>query len=120
VTIWFFPDWVFSQARIHSISRLFLQMLEMLGTEQLLMKVSMSGMLWWVRQVVLILLGSFFLLFGIHLLILAYRLNDPSWFIMMFFASNLIILISAALLVGFILRIVNVLKRIRNQGDPDA
>ena len=77
----------------------------------------MSGILWWVRQVILILLGSFFLLFGIHLLILAYRLNDPSWFIMMFFASNLIILISAALLVGFILRIVTVLRNPKKQED---
>ncbi|MFO7738172.1 MAG: hypothetical protein R6V46_06865 [Desulfatiglandaceae bacterium] len=80
----------------------------------------MPGMLWWIRQVILIVSGTFFLLFGIHLLISAYRLHDPAWFIMTFFASNLIILISAALLVGFILRIVNVLKRLRNQGDPDA
>jgi hypothetical protein len=49
-------------------------------------------------------MGFFFLLFGIHLLIAAYRLNNPFWFIMTFFASNLIILISAALLVGFIIR----------------
>jgi hypothetical protein len=89
----------------------------MQGTQRVLIKVSMSGILWWVRQVILILLGSFFLLFGIHLLILAYRLNDPSWFIMMFFASNLIILISAALLVGFILRIVTVLRNPKKQED---
>lgn len=89
----------------------------MQGTQRVLIKVSMSGILWWVRQVILILLGSFFLLFGIHLLILAYRLNDPSWFIMTFFASNLIILISAALLVGFILRIVTVLKNPKKQED---
>jgi hypothetical protein len=80
----------------------------------------MPGMLWWIRQFILILMGCFFLVFGIHLLILAYRLNDPSWFIMTFFASNLIILISAALLIGFILRIVNVLKRPRDPGSTGA
>ncbi|MGD2126072.1 MAG: hypothetical protein PVG99_08340 [Desulfobacteraceae bacterium] len=64
----------------------------------------MSRIFRWIWQIVLTLMGFFFLLFGIHLLIAAYRLNNPFWFIMTFFASNLIILISAALLVGFIIR----------------
>ena len=51
--------------------------------------------------------GCFFLAFGIILLISAYQLKDPFWFIMTFFASNLIILISAALLVGFIVQMVS-------------
>ena len=67
----------------------------------------MAEILWWVRQVILTLMGCFFLVFGIHLLISAYHLNNPFWFIMTFFASNLIILISAALLVGFILRMTS-------------
>ncbi|MGE5842135.1 MAG: hypothetical protein ACM335_07650 [Deltaproteobacteria bacterium] len=46
----------------------------------------------------------FFLLFGVYLLILAYRLPDPLSFIMTFFASNLIILISAVLLLGLVLK----------------
>jgi hypothetical protein len=46
----------------------------------------------------------FFLLFGIYLLILSYHLTDPFSFIMTFFASNLVILISAALLLGLILK----------------
>jgi hypothetical protein len=46
----------------------------------------------------------FFLLFGIYLLILSYQLTDPLSFIMTFFASNLVILISAALLLGLVLR----------------
>jgi len=52
------------------------------------------------------LIGLFFLLFGIHLLIAAYNLKDPALFIMSFFASNFIILISATLLIGFVYRIV--------------
>jgi hypothetical protein len=51
--------------------------------------------------------GCFFLGFGIQLLISAYQLKNPFWFVMTFFASNLIILISAALLVGFIVRMVS-------------
>ena len=64
----------------------------------------MFGMFWWIRQVFLTLVGGFFLIFGIQLLISAYQLKNPFWFVMTFFASNLIILISAALLVGFIVR----------------
>ena len=46
----------------------------------------------------------FFLLFGIYLLIMSYRLTDPLSFIMTFFASNLMILISGALLLGLVLK----------------
>jgi hypothetical protein len=71
----------------------------------------MSGIFWWIRQVILTLVGCFFLLFGVHVLIAAYQLEDPSWFIMTFFASNFIILISAALLVGFIFRMITALRK---------
>jgi membrane protein YdbS with pleckstrin-like domain len=46
----------------------------------------------------------FFLLFGIYLLVLAYHLTDPFAFIMTFFASNLVILISAVFLLGLVLK----------------
>lgn len=78
----------------------------------------MPGLLWWVWQIVLILAGIFFLLFGIHLLIAAYGLDNPFWFIMTFFSSNLIILISLALLVGFFFRIKGVFQR-DNTSDND-
>lgn len=66
----------------------------------------MTNLLWWIKHIALLLAGGFFLLFGIYLLISAYYLNDPITFVMTFFASNFIILISAALLLGFIMRIV--------------
>ena len=66
----------------------------------------MSGIFWWMWQIILTLTGCFFLIFGVNLLIAAYQLKHPSWFIMTFFASNLIILISAALLIGFIYRMI--------------
>lgn len=69
-------------------------------------RVSMSGIFWWIWQVILTLAASFFLFFGIHLLIAAYHLKNPFWFIMTFFASNLIILISATILVGIIYRMI--------------
>jgi hypothetical protein len=72
--------------------------------------VLMYSIFWWVRQVLLILAGCFFLTFGIHVLIAAYKLKDPYSFIMAFFASNLIMLISATLILGFILRMVKVYR----------
>jgi TRAP-type C4-dicarboxylate transport system permease small subunit len=60
---------------------------------------------WWVIQIVLALVALFFILFGVNLLYMAYQVNDPFKFIMTFFSSNLIILIGAALFIGFILKI---------------
>jgi hypothetical protein len=64
------------------------------------------GPLWWAFHAVVILMSAFFLLFGIDLLAASYRLADPFFFIMTFFSSNLIILISAVLLVGFCWRMI--------------
>ena len=68
------------------------------------------SLLWWIRQFALIMLGVGFLVFGIHVLILAYHLEDPFIFILTFFSSNFIILISAALLVGFVYRAIRFRK----------
>ena len=70
----------------------------------------MLSIFWWLRQAILILVGFFFLLFGILMLISAYQLKDPYSFIMAFFASNLMILISATLVLGFVLRMVKVYR----------
>ena len=59
---------------------------------------------YWIWHIVLAVVALFFLLFGIQLLVIAYRFNDPFYFIMTFFSSNLIILISGALLFGLIWR----------------
>jgi hypothetical protein len=61
---------------------------------------------WWVKQIILIVLGGFYLYFGVHLLLASYQLNNPFYFLMTFFASNFIILISAALLIGFAYRLI--------------
>ena len=66
----------------------------------------MSIIFWLIRQVILILIGAFFLYYGVQLLISSYDLKDPFIFIMTFFASNFIILISATLVFGFTYRII--------------
>jgi len=66
--------------------------------------------LWWVKQIAFISIGGFYLYFGVHLLIAAYQMNNPFSFVLTFFASNFIILISGALLVGFIYRIIMAFK----------
>jgi len=72
------------------------------------------GAYWWIRQFVLIVIAGFYLVFGIQLLVSAYRLNDPTSFIYTFYASNFIILFSGALLVGFVYRLVAAYRRTRN------
>ncbi len=76
----------------------------------------MYRVFWWVRQVLLILAGCFFLVFGIHILIAAYGLKDPYSFVMTFFASNFIILISATLIFGFIMRMIKVYRILKEEG----
>ena len=73
-------------------------------------------MIGWIQEGILSAACVFFLLFGIHLMIAAYGLNNPFWFIMTFFSSSLIILISATLLLGFILRMI---RRYRTRGERD-
>jgi len=75
----------------------------------------MSVIFWWVRQVVLILIGVFFLVFGIQLLISAYQLKDPFSFLMTFFASNFIILISGTLIIGFAYRMISAYRQSKNK-----
>ena len=79
----------------------------------------MSNVFWWLRQIVLISISAFFLYYGIRLLVSAYELNDPFTFLMTFFASNFIILISAALMIGFAYRMIRAYRQSRNS-DPDT
>ena len=68
---------------------------------------------WWPAQTILLLISLFFFIFGIDLLSGSYSLDDPFNFIMTFFAACLIILISLTLLMGFIIKMARVYKRIR-------
>jgi hypothetical protein len=74
-----------------------------------------AGSYWWIRQLVLIAVAGFYLAFGIQLLVSAYRLKEPTSFIYTFYASNFIILISGALLAGFVYRLVAAYRRTRSR-----
>jgi hypothetical protein len=74
----------------------------------------MSNLFWWIWQIILISVGAFFLYFGIRLLISAYELKDPFTFLMTFFASNFIILISSTLIIGFAYRMIKAFKQSKN------
>jgi hypothetical protein len=71
-------------------------------------------LLWWTACSASALLSVFFLFVGISLCIASYNLNHPHQFILTFFASNLIILISVVVIIAVIIRVVS---RVRH-GDP--
>jgi hypothetical protein len=50
------------------------------------------------------------MMLGIHVLISAYKIKDPFAFMLSFFASNFIILISATLLIAFAIRLAQYRK----------
>ncbi len=64
--------------------------------------------------------GLLFLTFGVYLLISAYELDDPFSFIIYLFASNLVILISAALTLGFIWNLFLLTRQKPRMEKPDA
>jgi len=70
---------------------------------------------WWVTQIILLVLAIFFIIFGIDLLYTAYQLTEPFSFIMTFFASNFIILISATLLFSFVYKIVRYIRKTKEK-----
>jgi hypothetical protein len=65
---------------------------------------------WWAGQIAFGFLSMGFLFMGIDTLVYAYHLKNPHEFIMYFFSSNLIILISA---VGLLWPVFNIYRSIR-------
>ena len=65
-------------------------------------------------------IACFFVFFGISLLVAAYSLGDPFSFIMTFFAASLIILISAVMVMGFVVRMRRVMLIDRPVNDHQA
>lgn len=72
---------------------------------------------WWIMSIASVILATFFLFLGIHLCLASYHLNHPYHFIMTFFASNLIILISVVILAGVVVRIVTRLRQAQTPAD---
>ena len=65
-------------------------------------------------------IACFFVFFGISLLAASYRLGDPFSFIMTFFAASLIILISAVMVLGFVVRMRRVMLIDRSMTDHEG
>ena len=65
-------------------------------------------------------IACFFVFFGISLLAASYRLGDPFSFIMTFFAACLIILISAVMVLGFVVRMRRVMLVDRYRKDHEG
>jgi TRAP-type C4-dicarboxylate transport system permease small subunit len=73
-------------------------------------------LLWWTACGASAILSIFFLFVGISLCIASYNLNHPHQFILTFFASNLIILISVVVIIAVIIRVISRLR----QDDPQS
>ncbi len=71
--------------------------------------------IWYIIQVLLVLVSGFFLVFGIDLLRASYTLDNPYSFIMTFFSASFIILTSLALGISFIIKIIRVSRRVFRQ-----
>ncbi len=76
-----------------------------------------SRVVWWVLSTASALLSGFFLFLGINLCQASFQLGHPHQFILTFFASNLIILISAVILAGVIVRVIARLRHIEPVSD---
>ncbi len=73
---------------------------------------------WWIFQVIMTFVSGFFLIFGFDLIIGSYSLNDPFSFIMTFFAASFVILISLALMISFLIKMIRVYRQIKKSGRP--
>ncbi|OPL11504.1 MAG: hypothetical protein AVO39_05360 [delta proteobacterium MLS_D] len=58
----------------------------------------MNHLFWWTKQLVILFVSGFFLYRGVRVLIGCYGLDDPFSFIMYFFSSSLLILVSASIM----------------------
>ncbi len=69
-----------------------------------------TGFFWWVRFILFSAIAIFFLGFGVAQMIWTYKINQPIEFLMAFFSSSFIILISGTLLFAFVWKMVLRLK----------
>jgi hypothetical protein len=65
---------------------------------------------WWFKHAAIAILSIFFLILGVETLVASYRLPNPLNFIMVFFSSSLIILISLVGILYPVLQVYTLLK----------
>ena len=73
----------------------------------------MNAFFWWISKLFIGMVSLFFLARGIDVLVHSYTLNNPLEFIMYFFSSSMLILVSA---VGVIYCAFRIFRRIK--GEP--
>ena len=66
-------------------------------------------------NIICLLVSIFFVYFGVQVLLAAYTLKEPVPFVLAFFSSNLIILISLALMAGFSVKLFRIYKDFRGR-----
>lgn len=71
----------------------------------------MDPFLWWGKQFLIACVALFFLVFGLETLIGSFHLKNPMEFIMYFFSSSLMVLIS---LVGLLYPVLRIHARLKN------
>lgn len=71
----------------------------------------MSAFLWWGKTLTIGLVSLFFLVIGIDVLIASYHLDNPLEFVMYFFSSSLLIMVSAIGVYYSLLHIYNFFRR---------
>jgi hypothetical protein len=69
-----------------------------------------KGLIWWAGQALIAVFSLGVLVLGIDLCRAAFHLKEPYHFMLTLFASNLIILVSAAFFAGLIVRAIGRLK----------
>ena len=77
-------------------------------------------LVWWTVAAASAILSIFFLFVGISLCRAAYDLEHPYQFILTFFSSNLIILISIVILLGSVLRMIGRLRQGQAKANADS
>jgi len=76
----------------------------------------MDDLFWWTKHLIIGGASLFFLLLGVDALIHGYQSNNPQIFLMYFFSSNLMILISA---VGLAYPVIKIYGRFRPKNNMD-
>lgn len=71
----------------------------------------------WIKNILILLLSSLFLIIGINTLIGSYRINNPVEFVMYFFSASLLILVCIVGIIYFFCRLFFPKKDIMNKDE---
>ncbi len=75
------------------------------------MEKRINGFYWWFGFCLLLTLAIAFLIFGIYILIISYRLENPLIFLPTFFSASLMILVCLSLIAGLTIKGYTRLKK---------